>query len=72
MGKIDETPSIGDNCFIGAGAKIFGKITIGDNVAIGVNAVVNKDVESNVAVAGVPAKVINNVGTNGRFKYYIT
>ena len=39
--------------------KIFGGITIGDNVTIGANAVVNKDVPSNVTVAGIPAKIIS-------------
>lgn len=71
MGTEAEVPIIGDNCFIGPGAKVFGKIKIGNNVAIGANAVVNKDVPSNVTVAGVPAKIINEVGTVGKFKYYI-
>lgn len=44
---INEVPSIGDYCFIGPGAKIFGKCKIGDNVRIGANSVVNKDVPSN-------------------------
>lgn len=37
-------------------------ITIGNNVMIGANSVVNKSFEDNVNVAGVPAKVINNSG----------
>ena len=41
------------------GAKIFGKITIGDNVAIGANAVVNKDIPDNAVVGGIPATIIN-------------
>ena len=52
------TPTIGDNCIIYPGAKIFGKITIGNNVVIGANAVVNKDVPDNAVVAGVPARII--------------
>lgn len=67
MGKYGEAPIIGDNCFIGPGVKMFGKITIGDNVAIGANAVVNKDFGNNVAIAGVPAKIINYNGTRGIF-----
>ncbi len=43
-------PTIGDNCYIGAGAKIIGKVTIGDNVRIGANAVVYKDVPDNCVV----------------------
>ena len=57
-----EAPTLGDNVYIGPGAKIFGGITIGSNVAIGANAVVNKDVPDNVTVAGVPAKVIARRG----------
>ena len=52
--------SIGNNVYIGPGAKIIGKIDIGDGVVIGANAVVNKDVPSGVTVGGIPAKVISN------------
>ena len=51
-------PIIGDNVYIGPGAKIFGGIIIGNNVSIGANAVVNKSVPDNAVVAGVPAKII--------------
>lgn len=54
-----KCPIIGDNVYIAPGAKLFGCITIGDNVTIGANAVVNKDVPSNVTVGGIPAKVIS-------------
>lgn len=55
----DNTPTIGNNVYIGPGAKLFGKIKIGDNVAIGANAVVSKDVPVGVTVAGVPAKIVS-------------
>ncbi len=46
-------PTIGDRCYIGAGAKIVGNVTIGDNVRIGANAVVYEDVPDNsVVVSG--------------------
>ena len=45
-------PTIGNNCYIGAGAKIIGNCIIGDNVRIGANAVVYKDVPSNSVVTG--------------------
>lgn len=48
-------PVIGDNVFIGAGAKIIGNIHIGNNVIIGSNAVVTKDVPDNHTVIGNPA-----------------
>lgn len=55
------TPTVGDNVFIGTGAKVLGPITIGDNTSIGANAVVTKDFkEGNYTIGGVPAKVISN------------
>ncbi|MNG25747.1 Serine acetyltransferase [compost metagenome] len=44
---------------IGSGAKILGFITVGDNVIVGANSVVVKDVPSGVTVAGVPSKIIH-------------
>jgi serine O-acetyltransferase len=48
---------IGDRADIGAGAKVLGSIRIGDDVAIGANAVVITDVPSNSIAVGVPAKI---------------
>jgi serine O-acetyltransferase len=48
---------IGDNVFIGAGAKIIGKVRIGNNVKIGANAVVVNDLPDNCLAVGVPAVV---------------
>ena len=56
----DGTPVIGDNVYIGPGAKIFGPINIGDNVAIGANSVVNKSFPDNCTIAGVPARKISD------------
>ena len=53
-----EVPIIGDNVEICAGARILGPIRIGNNVIIGANAVVVKDVPDNCIVAGVPAHII--------------
>lgn len=50
-----SAPIIGNNVFIGSGAKIIGNVHIGDNVVIAPNAVVVKDVTSNTKVGGVPA-----------------
>lgn len=50
--------SIGKKCSIGASATILPGITIGDNVVVGAGAVVTKHIESNSAVAGVPAVLI--------------
>lgn len=54
----NESATIGDNVFIGAGAKIIGKVKIGDNVKIGANAVVVKDIPANATAVGVPARII--------------
>lgn len=51
-GKLAESVTIGDNCIIGAGAKIVGPCKIGNNVKIGANAVVAKDVPDNCTVVG--------------------
>ncbi|MFD1393166.1 serine O-acetyltransferase [Lacticaseibacillus jixianensis] len=59
-----EAALIGDNCFIGSGAKIIGNIRIGNNVAIGAGAVVVKDcLEDSVTLAGVPAKIVSHNGS---------
>lgn len=57
-------PTIGNNVYIGPGAKIFGDIEIADGIAIGANSVVNKSfTEPNIGIAGIPAKKINNKGS---------
>lgn len=53
-------PTIGNNVFIGSGAKLLGNITIGDNVKIGANAVVLDDVKANTTVVGIPGKVVRD------------
>jgi serine O-acetyltransferase len=49
-------PTIGNRVQIGAGAKILGRIHIGDGVIIGANAVVVRDVADDSVVGGVPAR----------------
>jgi len=49
---------IGKNVWIGANCVILPNVNIGDNVIIGAGSIVNKNVESNTIVAGVPAKFI--------------
>lgn len=53
-----KLPVIGNNVYVGTGAKILGDLTVGDDVVIGANAVVTKDVPSNCVIAGIPARVI--------------
>lgn len=52
------SPVIGNRVDIGAGAKILGAIQIGDDVAIGANAVVLVDVPANSIAVGVPARIL--------------
>jgi len=61
-------PEIGDNCYIGAGAKIVGNVKIGNNVRVGANAVVYQDVPDNSAVLSGEQKVITKgVPMDNRF-----
>jgi serine O-acetyltransferase len=64
IGWTDRTrgPILGDNVSVKAGAKVLGPITVGDNVTVGANAVVTKDVPANCVVAGVPARIIRRNG----------
>ena len=55
-------PTLGNHVVVGAGAKILGGITVGDNVKIGANSVVLKNVAANSTVIGVPARVIKTQG----------
>lgn len=59
----DDVPTIGDNVWIGPGAKLFGKIHIADGIAIGANAVVRKSFEEpNISIAGYPAVKVGDKG----------
>jgi len=52
-------PALGNNVYVGVGAKILGNVRIGNNVKIGANAVVVHDVPDEVTVVGVPAQIIS-------------
>jgi serine O-acetyltransferase len=67
-GERAGVPNIGMNVYIGPGAKIIGKVLIGNNVAIGANCVVTKDISDNAVVVGMPGRVISYTGSDG----YIT
>lgn len=54
-------PIIGNNVSIGTGAVVVGAITIGNNVVIGANSYVDKDIPDNSFVAGTPAKIIKQI-----------
>jgi len=59
-------PTIGDGTFIGAGAKVIGKITVGNNVKIGANAVIYKDIPDNAIVVSYPGYKILSYDGNYR------
>ena len=54
----DKLPIIGDNVEVCCGAKVIGGVTVGNDVTVGAQALVIKDVEDNVVVGGVPAKLL--------------
>lgn len=58
-GKKQLSPVIGDRVYIAPGAKIFGGIVVGNDVAIGANAVLTSDLPDNAVAVGIPAKIIN-------------
>lgn len=65
-------PTLGNHVVVGAGAKILGGITIGDNVKIGANSVVLKSVPPNSTVIGVPGRIIKSQGSDFRMPRWIT
>jgi serine O-acetyltransferase len=58
-------PVLGDNVYLGPGAKIVGAVRIGNDVAIGANCVVTKDVPDHSVVVGIPGRVISQDGSAG-------
>lgn len=62
-GRRKGAPTIGDRAYLAPGAKVFGAITVGDDVTIGANAVVTGDVEDRAVMGGVPARVISKQGS---------
>lgn len=53
-------PVIGSGVILCAGCKVIGNVKIGDNVIVGANAVVTKDIPDNCVAAGVPASVVSH------------
>ena len=64
-GKNMGYPTIGENVYIGPGAKVIGAVHVGNNVAIGANCVVTQDIPDNSVVVGVPGRVISYQGSEG-------
>lgn len=79
IGKIRDgrvAPLIGDNVFVGPGAKVLGPVTVGDNSMIGANAVVMKDIPKDSLAVGIPSKIVKKIDEpyieiEKRFKQYL-
>lgn len=56
-----QSPVIGNDVFVGAGAKIIGPVRLGDGAKIGANAVVLTDIPAGATAVGIPAKVVRIV-----------
>ena len=53
-------PVLGDNVFVGSGAKIIGGVTLGTGARVGANAVVLRDVPADTTVVGIPARPVGS------------
>lgn len=53
-------PSLKDNVMVGAGTRILGAVTIGENTKIGAGSVVLDDIPANCTVVGIPGKIVRN------------
>lgn len=62
-GEKRGVPRIGDRVYFGVNAVVVGKIVVGDDVMIGANSLVNRDVPAHCTVAGVPANVVSQKGS---------
>lgn len=65
-------PTIGNNVLIGAGAKVLGPFTVGDNSKIAANAVVLKEIPPNSTCVGVPARIVKMDGVPVHFDHVNT
>ncbi|MBQ3198992.1 MAG: serine O-acetyltransferase [Firmicutes bacterium] len=61
-------PTLGNHVLVGAGAKILGPFTVGDNARIGGNAVVLKEVPPNATVVGVPGNIIASANNQQEYR----
>jgi serine O-acetyltransferase len=73
LDALDEAPVLGNEVDVGAGAKILGRVHIGDGAAIGANAVVLEDVPAGEVAVGIPARVSSRpVRVNGSRAYAVS
>jgi len=65
-----RSPQIGDRVYFAPGSKVFGDIEIGDDAAIGANAVVPRSVPPRAVMGGIPAKKISSNGSFDLVSYF--
>ena len=68
--KEKRHPTIEDNVVIGAGAKILGPFTVGNNSMIGAGSVVVKEIPSHSSVVGVPGRVVYRDLGEGKMEHH--
>ena len=69
-GKHKGAPTIGDCVYIGINAVVIGKITIGNDVMIAPNTMVNCDVPDHSIVIGNPCKIIHRENATAEYLNY--
>ena len=62
LDPVKRHPTVGDRVIIGAGAKLIGAISVGNDCAVGANAVVTKDMPNGTVAVGVNARLLNLTG----------
>jgi acetyltransferase-like isoleucine patch superfamily enzyme len=60
QGRVSRGITLGENVWLGTGAKVLDGVRIGNRVVVGANAVVNEDLPDEVVAAGIPAKVLRS------------
>ena len=63
----DDLPTLGNYVHVSVGAKVLGRVTIGDHAVIAANTVVTKDMPPNSLAVGVPARIIKNAGNRAEY-----
>jgi serine O-acetyltransferase len=61
-----DSPELGDDIFVGAGAKVVGSVHIGSGAKVGANAVVVHDVDPDTTVVGIPAKPVRSKSADAK------
>ena len=56
--KVKRHPTLKNGVVIGAGAKILGPVTLGNNVRVGSNSVVVRSIDDNETVVGIPGRIV--------------